>query len=134
MVPCWRTLAVPSNQRRALSVKILVANEITTVGEALPQIADRSLHLFEPAVGPCVDPDDAERGADQRELLGAVVGPVLDIQALRHAAADQRLLEHRQEGDGVLGARERYHATNRVGKTMTGFQYPPPEKRRPAPG
>ena len=55
------------------------------------------------AMGPGVDEGHTELGAHQRQVLGAVVGAVVDIQALRQAAAHQRLLEHRQEGGGVLG-------------------------------
>ena len=51
---------------------------------------------------PGVDQRDAELGTDQRELAGAVVGAVVDVEAFGDAAADQRLLEHRQERDGVF--------------------------------
>ena len=46
---------------------------------------------------------DAELRTHQGELAGAVGGAVVDIQALRQAAADQRVLEHGQEGLDVLG-------------------------------
>ena len=42
-------------------------------------------------IGPGVDECDAELGADQRQVLGAVVGAVVDVQPLREAAADQRV-------------------------------------------
>ena len=71
------------------------------------------LALARRLMGPGVDEGDAELGADQRQVLGSIVGAVVDVQPLRDAAADQRLLEHRQEGHGVLGGcegGERTHA------------------------
>ena len=51
-----------------------------------------------------MDQSDAELGAHQGQLLGAEICSVVDKQTERQAAADQGLLEHRQEGDGVLAA------------------------------
>ena len=55
----------------------------------------------------CMDECDAQLGAHQRQMLGAVVGAVIDVQALRQSTAHQRMLEHRQERGGVLGQGER---------------------------
>ena len=57
-------------------------------------------------VRPGVDQRDAELGADQREVVRAIGGAVVDVEPLGHPAAQDRLLQHRQEGRGVLGERE----------------------------
>ena len=49
-----------------------------------------------------LDERDAEPGAHQGEVLGAIVRAVVDVQALRQAAAHQRLLEDGQERLRVL--------------------------------
>ena len=51
-----------------------------------------------------VDQSDAELGAHQGQLLGPKICSIIDEQTLRQTAADEGLLEHRQEGDGVLAA------------------------------
>ena len=53
-------------------------------------------------MGSCVDERDAELGTDQGELAGAVVGAVVDIEALGDAAADEGVGEHGEEGLDVL--------------------------------
>ena len=50
----------------------------------------------------CVNQRNAEPGADQGEMTGAVGASVVDVQAGREAAPDQRVLEHRQERRSVL--------------------------------
>jgi hypothetical protein len=54
-------------------------------------------------VRPRMDQRDAELRAHQRQVLGAVVGPVVDVQPLRQSAAQDRLSQHRQKGGGVFG-------------------------------
>ena len=49
-----------------------------------------------------MDERDAELGAHERELLGAEVGPVVDVQPGGQAAAGDGLFEHGQERGGVL--------------------------------
>ena len=53
-------------------------------------------------VGSGVDERDAELGAHERELLGAEVGPVVDVQPGGQAAPRDGVLEHGQERGGVL--------------------------------
>ena len=53
-----------------------------------------------------MDQGDAELGAHQREMLRAVIGAVVHVQALWNAAAHERLLEYRQERLGVLRHRK----------------------------
>ena len=53
-------------------------------------------------VGAGVDEGDAELGAHERELLGAVVRPVVDEQSHRESPARDGLFEHGQERGGVL--------------------------------
>ena len=57
-------------------------------------------------IGPGVDEGDAELGADEREVVRAEGGAVVDVEPLGDAAAQDGLLEHGQEGGGVLGERE----------------------------
>ena len=57
-------------------------------------------------VGPGVDECDAEFGAHQGKLAGAVGGSVVDVKSSRLASAQEGLLEHGQEGGGVLGEGE----------------------------
>ena len=57
-------------------------------------------------VGPGVDECDAEFGAYEGKLAGAVGGSVVDVQASGLSPAQERLLEHGQEGGGVLGEGE----------------------------
>jgi len=45
-----------------------------------------------------MDQRHAQPGAHQGQVLGAIVGAVVHVQALRQPPAQQRLLEHRQEG------------------------------------
>jgi len=49
-----------------------------------------------------MDQGNPQFGTHQGQLLGAVIGAVVHIQALRQSAAQDRLLEHRQKGLGVL--------------------------------
>ena len=56
--------------------------------------------------GAGVNQRDGEFRAHERELLGAVVGPVVAIQPSREPAARDGLLEHGQERGGALGVRE----------------------------
>ena len=48
-------------------------------------------------IGSGVDERDAELGAHERELLGAVVGAVVDEQSHGESPADDGVLEHGQE-------------------------------------
>ena len=57
-------------------------------------------------VGPGVDECDAEFGAHQGKLTGAVGGSVVDVQASGLSPAEEGLFEHGQEGGGVLGEGE----------------------------
>ena len=57
-------------------------------------------------IGAGVDERDAELGAHERELLGAVVGAVVDEQSHGESPACDGLLEHGQERGGVLRVRE----------------------------
>ena len=57
-------------------------------------------------VGGGVDQLDAEGGADHGQLAGAVIAPIVDVEARRDAALEQGLLEDGQEGVGVLGEGE----------------------------
>jgi hypothetical protein len=45
---------------------------------------------------------DAELGAHQGQVLGAVIGPIVHVQALGQPATQDGLLENRQEGGGIL--------------------------------
>jgi len=46
---------------------------------------------------------DAQFGAHQPQMAGAVVGAVVDIEALTVAPTQQRLLEHGQKRPGIFG-------------------------------
>ena len=50
-----------------------------------------------------MDQRNTELGADQCQVVGAVGGPVIDIEALWKTPTQDRLLEDRQERLGVLG-------------------------------
>ena len=50
-----------------------------------------------------VNQRNAELGADQGEMTGAVGASVIDVKTRRQTAPDQRVLEDRQEGLDVLG-------------------------------
>ena len=64
---------------------------------------------------PGVDQRHAQPGADQGDMARAVGASVVDIEALRQAAPDQRVPEHRQEGRAVLG-----HGEGREGDDAGG--------------
>ena len=51
-------------------------------------------------VGPRVDEGDAELGADESEVVRAVGGAVVHVEPLGHPAAEDGLLEDREEGGG----------------------------------
>jgi len=53
-----------------------------------------------------MDEGYAELGAHEREMLRAVVGAIVHVQALRIASTQERLLQHRQEGLRVTPAME----------------------------
>src|SRR5690606_33411506 len=53
-----------------------------------------------------VDEGDTQPGAHQSEVLRAIHGPVIDVQALGSTAADNTPLEYRQKGAGLLVERE----------------------------
>ena len=57
-------------------------------------------------VGAGVDERDAELCAHERELVGAVVGTIVDEQPHGQSAPGDGLLEHGQERGGVLGVGE----------------------------
>jgi hypothetical protein len=74
-------------------------------GEELGAHGSEEALDFALALGPVragLDQGDTELGAHQGQVLGAVIGPVVHIQALRQSAAQDGLAEHRQEGLGVL--------------------------------
>ncbi len=56
--------------------------------------------------GPRMDQDDAEPGADERQVPGAEIRTVIDVEFSGIAPLQQGKLEHRQEGGGVLRERE----------------------------
>ena len=57
-------------------------------------------------IGSGVDERDAEFGAHQGELVGAIAGTVIHIQSGGLPSSQESLLEHRQEGGGALGEGE----------------------------
>jgi hypothetical protein len=94
-------LALDPGARRRLSASRLAVSSLRQAREqlrahGLEPALDLALALR--AIGAGMDQRDAELGAHQRQVAGAVVGAVVDVQALRQAALLDRQLEHRQKG------------------------------------